>query len=57
LGASSSGTPPQIADGSSKPVNEDDLKYGDFKAGRLHLAKTKYLEVPGGSLKNVGESK
>jgi hypothetical protein len=36
---------------SSKPVDEGDLQYVAFKVGRLHLAKTKCLEVPGGSLK------
>jgi hypothetical protein len=46
LEASSSGIPPQGAGGSSKPVGEDDLQYVAFNVGRLHLAKTKCLEVP-----------
>jgi hypothetical protein len=32
-------------------VDGVDLKYAAFKVGRLHLAKTKSLEVPGGTLK------
>jgi hypothetical protein len=57
LGDSCSGFPPQGAGSSSKPVNEGDLQCLAFKEGRLHLAKTKRLEVPGGSLKSQGELK
>jgi hypothetical protein len=32
-------------------VDEGDLQYVAFKVGKLHLAKTKCLEVPEGSLK------
>jgi hypothetical protein len=32
-------------------VDEGDLQSVTFKVGRLHLANTKYLEVPGGCLK------
>jgi hypothetical protein len=51
LGTSSSGTPPQTAGSFSKLVGEDYLKYVAFKVDRLHLAETKCLEMPEGSLK------
>jgi hypothetical protein len=37
-------------------MDEGDLKYVAFKVYRLHLAQTKCLEVPGGSLKKARES-
>jgi hypothetical protein len=49
--------PPQGAGGSSKPVEKGDLQCVVFKVDRLHLALTKFLEMPGGSLKKTGRAK
>jgi hypothetical protein len=41
----------------SKPVDEGDLQYVAFKVVRLHLAKTKWLEVQVGRLKSQRQPK
>jgi hypothetical protein len=56
LGARSSGTPPQGASSSSKPVEDDDLQQVASKVSRLHLAKTKLSGSARRKLKKARES-